>query len=159
MSRKAPQPDSAPKPARSRLASSRLRDTSNGEAPSAAHQALMDETQARLNTGKSPGVIAKIIQSIEDLAAVLPTSIAEGTETDKIYHVITNIQGPDGDAWSTFNRRFDILFKEDAQYRDADGRLHMIRRGELGMTIVARYLRDIKWNALSEALPSHPDNI
>ncbi|KAJ7909792.1 hypothetical protein B0H13DRAFT_2330047 [Mycena leptocephala] len=94
------------------------------------------------------GVIAKLIQSIEDLAAVLPTSIAEGTETDKIYHVITNIQGPDGDAWSTFNRRFDILFKEDAQCRDADGRLHLIRRGELGMTMVARYLRDIKWNAV-----------
>jgi hypothetical protein len=96
----------------------------------------------------SAGVIAKLIQSIEDLAAVLPTSIAEGTETDKIYHVITNIQGPDGDAWSTFNRRFDILFKEDAQCRDADGRLHLIRRGELGMTMVARYLRDIKWNAV-----------
>jgi hypothetical protein len=82
------------------------------------------------------------------LPTYLPTSIAEGTETDKIYHVITNIQGPNGDAWSTFNRRFDILFKEDAQCRDADGRLHLIRRGELGMTMVARYLRDIKWNAV-----------
>jgi hypothetical protein len=93
------------------------------------------------------GAVAKLIQNIEDLAVVLPTSIAEGTETDKIHHVITTVEGPDGDAGSTFNRRFDILFKEDAQCRDVNGRLHLIRRGELGMTMVARYLRDIRWNA------------
>jgi hypothetical protein len=48
---------------------------------------------------------------------------------------------------STFNRRFDCLFKEDAQCRDMNGRLHLIRRGELGMLMVVRYLREIRWNA------------
>jgi hypothetical protein len=48
---------------------------------------------------------------------------------------------------STFNWRFDCLFKEDAQCRDMNGRLHLIRRGELGMSMVVRYLREIRWNA------------
>jgi hypothetical protein len=48
---------------------------------------------------------------------------------------------------STFNRRLDCLFKEDVKCRDANGRLHLIRRGELGMLMVVRYLRDIRWNA------------
>ncbi|KAF7341071.1 hypothetical protein MSAN_02093200 [Mycena sanguinolenta] len=123
------------KPTRARTAPKHLVDGSNSEAPNAAHQAIVDATQARLNAAAA---IAKLIQNIEDLDALLPTTIAEGTEDDEIHRVLTTIQGLDPDSpSSTFTRRFDILFKEDAQCRDADGRLHLIRRGELGMLMVA----------------------
>lgn len=53
MSRGHDQPDTSHQahPSRSRNASSRLLDGSNGEAPSAAHQILLEQTQARRNTG------------------------------------------------------------------------------------------------------------
>ncbi|KAF7375808.1 Dimer-Tnp-hAT domain-containing protein [Mycena sanguinolenta] len=133
------------KPTRARTAPKHLVDGSNSEAPNAAHQAIVDATQARLNAAAA---IAKLIQNIEDLDALLPTTVAEGTEDDEIHRVLTTIQGLDPDSpSSTFTRRFDILFKEDAQCRDADGRLHLIRRGELGMLMVVRYLREVKWSA------------
>ncbi|KAK7007145.1 hypothetical protein R3P38DRAFT_2793021 [Favolaschia claudopus] len=133
----------AGKSARNRVAPKKLLDGLNSEAPSAAHQAIVDQTQARLDAATA---IARLIKNIEDLDPLLPDSVAEGTEDDRIYHVITTIQGLDPESVSsTFTRRFDILFKEDAQCRDENGRLHLIRRGELGMLIVARYLREIKW--------------
>jgi hypothetical protein len=78
----------------------------------------------------------------------LPITVAEGTDEDETHRVLTTTHGPeDGSraASSTFNRRFDILFKQDAQCR-VNGRLHLIRRGEVGMLLVVRYLRDTKWN-------------
>ncbi|KAJ7687588.1 hypothetical protein B0H17DRAFT_1136137 [Mycena rosella] len=135
----------APLPPRARIASSRLLDIGNTEAPNIAHQKSIQASQARL---KLVGDIAKLIQDIEDLSFLLPTSVVEGTEEDEIYRVLTSVHGHDeGSVASTFNRRFDILFKEDAQCRDKDGRLHLIRRGDLGMMLVARYLREIKWTA------------
>ncbi|KAJ6613221.1 hypothetical protein B0H10DRAFT_1951625 [Mycena sp. CBHHK59/15] len=112
----------------------------------------MEASQARLASVRTDAIaaaaIAKLIKNIEHLSYLLPVSIAEGTEGDEIHRVITTIKGHDEDcAASTFNRHFDILFKEDAQCRDANGRLHLIRRGELGMLMVVRYLRDIKWSA------------
>lgn len=93
-------------------------------------------------------VIGQLIKNIEDLSSCLPNTVSEGTEHDEIYRVITTIQGHDeGSVASTFNRRFDILFKEDAQCRDENGRLHLIRSGELGMMMVVDYLRSIKWSA------------
>ncbi|KAF8206044.1 hypothetical protein K438DRAFT_1931802, partial [Mycena galopus ATCC 62051] len=50
--------------------------------------------------------------------------VAEGTEENEIFRIITTIQGPGGVA-STFNQCFEILFKEDAQCR-VNGRLHLI---------------------------------
>ncbi|KAF8184648.1 hypothetical protein K438DRAFT_1974443 [Mycena galopus ATCC 62051] len=118
------QPDPIPKPhpSRFRIASSRLTDASNSEAPSAAHQLLINNTQARHNGAET---ILVRIGSIANLVSLLPTTVAEGTEDDEIFRVITTIQGPDGVA-STFNRHFDILFKEDVQCRLND-RLHLIR--------------------------------
>ncbi|KAF7372567.1 hypothetical protein MVEN_00119300 [Mycena venus] len=136
---------SASKPSRVRSAPKHLVDGSNSEAPSAAHQAIMAQTQARLGT---IAAITGLIKNIENLDAVLPSSVAEGTDNDEIYRVLTTVHGMDeGSADSTFNRRFDILFREDTQCRDANGRLHLIRRGEFGMSMVVQYLRDIKWNA------------
>ncbi|KAJ6527789.1 hypothetical protein B0H19DRAFT_540851 [Mycena capillaripes] len=132
------------KPIRARVAPNKLVDGSNSEAPSAVHQAVVEETQARLT---AVNAIMGYIQNIDDLSYVLPASIAEGTEDDEIHRVITFVHGHDaGDAASTFNRRFDILFKEDSQCR-VDGRLHLIRRGEYGMRMVVQYLRSIKWTA------------
>ncbi|KAJ7743899.1 hypothetical protein B0H14DRAFT_3514808 [Mycena olivaceomarginata] len=88
------------------------------------------------------GTIASLIKAIEDLAVVLPSTVAEGTDEDEIHRVLTRIHGHDEEAMmdSTFNRRFDCHFKEDAQCRDMNGRLHLIRRGEVGMSMVVRYL-------------------
>ncbi|KAJ7271308.1 hypothetical protein B0H12DRAFT_1228963 [Mycena haematopus] len=151
------------KPARARKAPKHLVDGSNSEAPNAAHQAIFDKTHVSMRVRSfshrltrlpdpchsSAGAIAKLIQNIEDLDAALPAAVAEGTEDDEIHRVLTTVQGLDPDApSSTFTRRFDILFKEDAQCRDADGRLHLIRRGKLGMLLVVRYLREVKWSAV-----------
>ncbi|KAF8135857.1 hypothetical protein K438DRAFT_2031188 [Mycena galopus ATCC 62051] len=92
------------------------------EAPSAAHQLLIKNTQAHRNGAET--ILARI-DSIANLVSLLPTVVAEGTEDDKIFCVITTIQGPGGVA-STFNRCFEILFKEDAQCR-VNGCLHLIR--------------------------------
>ena len=43
----------------------------------------------------------------------------------------------------TFNRRFDVLFAEDC--RDADGRLHHVRQGKLGMGLIVSYLSKLDW--------------
>ncbi|KAF8149199.1 hypothetical protein K438DRAFT_2027412 [Mycena galopus ATCC 62051] len=110
-----------PHPSRFRIASSRLTDASNSEAPSAAHQLLIKNTQARRNGAET---ILVRIDSIANLASLLPTMVAEGTEDNEIFRVITTIQGPGGVA-STFNRCFGILFKEDAQCR-VNNRLHLI---------------------------------
>ncbi|KAJ6575844.1 hypothetical protein B0H10DRAFT_2199225 [Mycena sp. CBHHK59/15] len=136
----------APKPPqRKRVAPKHLLDGSNSEAPSAAHQAIVDATQAHLSAAAA---IAKLIKNIEDLDAVLPATVAKGTEEDEIQCVLTTIHGLNEDsASSTFTHHFDILFKEDTQCGDANGRLHLIRRGDLGMLMVVRYLHKIKWNA------------
>ncbi|KAJ7824873.1 hypothetical protein B0H14DRAFT_3468934 [Mycena olivaceomarginata] len=137
--------DSTPKVPRKRVVPKHLLDGSNSEAPSAAHQSIVNETQARLTAASA---IATLIRAIEDLDAALPTTIAEGTDEDEIHRVLTTIHGPDDGsraASSTFNRRFDVLFKEDAQCR-VNSRLHLIRRGEWGMLMVVHSLRDTKWN-------------
>ncbi|KAJ7741885.1 hypothetical protein B0H16DRAFT_1464332 [Mycena metata] len=115
------------RPARNRFAASKLTDPSNDEPPGSVHHAVLQDTQARLTLVNE---IMGYIQNIDDLSYVLPASIAEGTAEDEIHRVITTVPGLDPDCPdSTFNRRFDILFKEDAQCRK-NGRLHLIRRGE-----------------------------
>ncbi|KAJ6625138.1 hypothetical protein B0H10DRAFT_2212148 [Mycena sp. CBHHK59/15] len=70
------------------------------------------------------GTIAKLIDKISKLSESLPTTIPEGTEDDKIHYILMNIHSHDaGSVASTFNHRFNILFKEDAQCRDEDGHL------------------------------------
>ncbi|KAJ7803906.1 hypothetical protein B0H14DRAFT_3429474 [Mycena olivaceomarginata] len=105
----------APKAPRKRNALKHLLDGSNTEAPSTAHQAIVDATHARLNAA---GTIANLIKDIEVLDAVLPTTVAEGTDEYEIHRGLTTVHGLDEDSpASTFTRRFDIIFKEDAQCR------------------------------------------
>lgn len=80
--------------------------------------------------------LEELVQDIVNLSKKLPQSVPEATKDDKIYEVMTNVDGES--AWATFNRRFDILFGEDC--RDKNGRLHHIRRGRHGMIKVTSYL-------------------
>ncbi|KAF7349507.1 Dimer-Tnp-hAT domain-containing protein [Mycena sanguinolenta] len=127
-------------PARTRTVPKHLIDGSNSKAPNAAHQAIFDAAQARLNA--APAAIAKLIQNLEDLDALLPTTTAEGTGLD-----------PDSSPLSTFTWRFNNLFKEDAQCRDADGRQHLMRRGEWGILTVV-FVRNVKRSAADMNLES-----
>jgi hypothetical protein len=44
------------------------------------------------------GTIASLIKAIEDLAVVLPSTVAEGTDEDEIHRVLTRIHGHDEEA-------------------------------------------------------------
>ncbi|KAJ7355210.1 hypothetical protein DFH08DRAFT_803259 [Mycena albidolilacea] len=71
-------------------------DGSNlSEALSTAHQAIVDAIPACLNAA---GTIANLIKNIEDLDAVLPTTIAEGTNKDEIHRVLTTVHSLDEES-------------------------------------------------------------
>ncbi|KAJ7800006.1 hypothetical protein B0H14DRAFT_2616603 [Mycena olivaceomarginata] len=141
----------APKVPHKRNMPKHLLDGSNSEALSTAHQAIVDAIQARLN----PVPLQTSLRNIEDLDAVVPTAVAEGTDKDEIHRVLTTVHSLDKDSpASTFTRRFDILFKEDTQCHDTNGCLHLIRHSELGMLMVVRYRRKIKWSAPNMNLDS-----
>lgn len=80
--------------------------------------------------------LEQLVQEIAELTKKLPSTVRDGSKQDRIYEVMTKINGET--AWATFNRRFDILFAEDC--RDENGRLHHVRRGRLGMNTVVNYL-------------------
>ncbi|KAJ7604916.1 hypothetical protein FB45DRAFT_1042923 [Roridomyces roridus] len=81
--------------------------------------------------------LRKLTDKIGELCGSLPNTVPVGGKEDKIYHVLTKVQGLDADSvGSTFNRRFDILFKEDRQCRDDNGRFRFVTRGGLGMRMV-----------------------
>ncbi|KAJ7107579.1 hypothetical protein C8R44DRAFT_744751 [Mycena epipterygia] len=122
------------KPRRNRVASSKLSDTTNGEASSAVHQNVLATTP-----------ILGLIKKTRKLSALLPEIVREATDADDVYRVITKVHGIDDTIAGTFNRRFDILFGEDC--RDADGRLKNIARGDFGMNCVIEYLESIHWES------------
>ena len=80
--------------------------------------------------------VVDLITEITQLSARLPVTVLEGEPTDKLYHVFTVVVAED--EWSTFNRRFDVVFGEDC--RNAEGRLGHIRCGQYGMDAVCTYL-------------------
>lgn len=81
--------------------------------------------------------VEELISTILQLGKGLPDSIPEGKKSDQLHRVMTTVSGDS--HWGTFNRRFDILFGEDC--RDANGRLHHIRRGRYGFAMVMAYLQ------------------
>jgi hypothetical protein len=85
--------------------------------------------------------IKDLVKNIVSLSIVLPQSIQQGTKDDKIWSVMN--AGVRDTAHETFNRRFDVLFGEDC--RDSSGRFPHIRKGKLGMELVASYLSEIDW--------------
>jgi len=87
--------------------------------------------------------VAKCVASIEALTAALPSTVPEATQGCNIHRLVTSVC--EGDPYQTFNRIFDILFKEDAQCRDKDGRLVNIQRGRYGMGKLISYLKNVPW--------------
>ncbi|KAJ7692525.1 hypothetical protein B0H17DRAFT_1133006 [Mycena rosella] len=120
------------RPVRNRQPASKISDTANAETPSATH----------LNALATKPIL-DLIKKMRKLSVLLPETIPEATDTDKIHRVITTVNGIEGTIAGTFNRRFDILFGKDC--RGGDGRLKNIRRGGLGMTCVVDYLESIHW--------------
>ncbi len=99
-------------------------------------------------SGLTPASISGLVQRIASLCPALPTSVALAASDDQIYHVLQSISGDD--MFSTFNRRFDILFAE--HLRDDSGRLLNIRRGQYGMDAVVVYLKSLDWSKMPLAL-------
>ncbi|KAJ7643253.1 hypothetical protein B0H17DRAFT_1216159 [Mycena rosella] len=75
---------------RIRVAATRLIDANNAEVPNTMHQVLVDRTQACI---KATGLINKLIKRVVSLCPLLLTTLAEGTDEDKIYDVLANIRG------------------------------------------------------------------
>ncbi|KAJ7189247.1 hypothetical protein C8R46DRAFT_36579 [Mycena filopes] len=125
----------APPPAkakRNRVPSSRITDNNNNEAPSADQQRAL-----------ATKPVLDLIKKIRRLSGLLPDSVPEPSEEDKVHRIITTLPSLDDTLAGEFNRRFDNLFGEDC--RDADGRLQNIRRGVEGMDCVVAYLESIHW--------------
>ncbi|KAJ7702785.1 hypothetical protein B0H17DRAFT_1127725 [Mycena rosella] len=133
------------RPVRNRQPASKISDTANAETPSATH----------LNALATKPIL-DLIKKTRKLSVLLPETIPEATDTDKIHRVITTVNGIEGTIAGTFNRCFDILFGEDC--RGGDGRLKNIRRGALGMTCMVDYLESIHWALPAYHLTSHRSN-
>ena len=61
-----------------------------------------------------------LLSNIISLAKTLPLSLPLATVDDRIYTVMTSVEGES--LWATFNKWFDALFGEDC--RNGDRRLH-----------------------------------
>ncbi|KAJ7832586.1 hypothetical protein B0H13DRAFT_2289066 [Mycena leptocephala] len=120
------------RPARNRQVSSRIANDDNSVGLSAAAQNLL-----------SAKPIIDLVKKIAKLTLFLPETVPLATEEDDIPRRIFELEGEDGTVTSTFNRRVDILFGEHV--RDSDGRLKYVRRGNLGMDCVVKYLESIHW--------------
>jgi hypothetical protein len=85
--------------------------------------------------------IRLLVKEITSLSLSLADSVPKGSKDDKIWSVL-NADECDS-PHEMFNSRFDALFAEDC--RDADGRLHHLRQGKLGMGLVVLYISKINW--------------
>ncbi|KAJ6530914.1 hypothetical protein DFH09DRAFT_1284927 [Mycena vulgaris] len=122
------------RPARNRQVSSRIANDDNSVGLSAAAQNLL-----------SAKPIIDLVKKIAKLTLFLPETVPLATEEDDIPRRIFELEGEEGTVASTFNRRVDILFGEHV--RDSDGRLKYVRRGNLGMDCVVKYLESIHWES------------
>jgi hypothetical protein len=86
--------------------------------------------------------ITALITNLESISESLPNSIPLATHNDKIYHVLSTVNGET--PWATFNRRFDILFGNDCQ--DENGHLHFLQRSKYGIDTVCNYLKNSSWD-------------
>ncbi|KAJ6567869.1 hypothetical protein B0H10DRAFT_2238355 [Mycena sp. CBHHK59/15] len=107
-----------------------------------------------LNGEPAVAALDALVNQIIVLSRSFPSTIPIATKDDKIYHVITNVQGEDPTVQLIFNRRMDILFAESPACRNSDGRLIHVRRGKLGMDLLIKYLRKIEWAEIPPDLAS-----
>ncbi len=88
--------------------------------------------------------ILSLVKTLTALTASLPTAVQIATKEDRIYSTLLRVN--EGDTFQTFNRIFDILFKEDNDCRDEQGRLRYVLRGKYGMDKICAYLNNVKWS-------------
>jgi hypothetical protein len=89
-----------------------------------------------------PADIVGLVKTFKALSDSLPLTVGTATREDKIYTTLVKVN--EGENYMTFNRIFDILFKEDNDCR-VDGRLRYLLRGKYGMEKLCAYLNDIDW--------------
>lgn len=85
--------------------------------------------------------IVSLVKNFTALCASLPSSLPVATKDDKIYTTLLRVN--EGDIYMTFNRIFDILYKEDSDCRGEDGRLRYILCGKYGMDKICAYLNGV----------------
>ncbi|KAJ7076638.1 hypothetical protein B0H15DRAFT_934227 [Mycena belliarum] len=105
---------SSARPRRNGVPSAKIADRDNGEVPSALHQQTLDIKP-----------ILDVIKTIAKLTSQLPETVPEASDDDKIYRVITTLEGIDDSVAGTFNRRFDALFGNNE--RDANVSAHLVQ--------------------------------
>jgi hypothetical protein len=92
-------------------------------------------------TSTPAATIRLLVKGISTLSNSLLDSVPKGSKDDKIWSVM-NTEECDT-PYETFNWRFDAMFAEDCHGRDSDSRLHHVRQGKLGMSLVVSYLSKI----------------
>jgi len=88
--------------------------------------------------------ILLLVKNLTTLSASLPLTVGIATKEDKIYSTLLRVN--EGDTFQTFNRIFDILFKEDNDCRNEHGRLRYVLRGKYGMDKICAYLNNVPWS-------------
>ncbi|KAG5734184.1 hypothetical protein E4T56_gene1377 [Termitomyces sp. T112] len=89
----------------------------------------------------TPAAIQALVKTITAPSSNLPSSVKQGSKSDKIWTVMNGGEGET--LHETFNRRFDAMFGEDCC--DSNGRLEYVCRGKLGLGLVCLYLSKIDW--------------
>jgi hypothetical protein len=85
--------------------------------------------------------IVSLVKNFTALCTSLPSSLPVANKEDKIYTTLLHVN--EGDTYMTFNRIFDILYKEDSNCQDQDVRLCYILRGKYGMDKICAYLNGV----------------
>lgn len=83
--------------------------------------------------------IVSLVKNFTALCTSLPSSLPVANKEDNIYTTLLCVN--EGDTYMTFNRIFDILYKEDS-----DCCLHYILCGKYGMDKICVYLNGVDWS-------------
>jgi len=91
--------------------------------------------------------ISAVILCLISLTRNIPSNVVVGTQQDQMYRLLTSVN--EGNVFATFNRIFDLLFKEDNDCRNEHGRFKYLRQGRYGMDHLGTYLQQISWEDAS----------
>ena len=83
------------------------------------------------------------LSRISQLSALLSLPLPVANKEDNIYTTLLCVN--EGDIYMTFNRIFDILYKEDSDCCSEDCCLHYILCGKYGMDKICVYLNGVDW--------------
>lgn len=88
--------------------------------------------------------IVSLVKNFTALCTSLPSSLPVANKEDNIYTTLLCVN--EGDTYMTFNRIFDILYKEDSDCCSEDCCLHYILCGKYGMDKICVYLNGVDWS-------------